>query len=148
MRFQALSTDVLHWLGPKRIERWISMSNLKADAVLDAGIEIIRQVPIPDDCIPAHTDVEITAKRAAGYFVGAIWPGMDSREDFLAAELANVRDESAPESRCLHSMRGRPISRNYRSRSRRFRPTPRTSDSGRWAKGGGDGSAVYACPLW
>jgi len=72
MRFQALSTDVLHWLGLTRIDRWISMSNMKADAVLDAGIRILRQVPIPDDRIPAHADVEITAKRAAGYFVDAV----------------------------------------------------------------------------
>lgn len=70
MRFQALSTDVLHWLGLKRIDRWISMSNLKADAVLDSGIEIVRQIPIPEELIPAHADVEITAKRAAGYFAG------------------------------------------------------------------------------
>ena len=69
MRFHTLSTDILHWLGLKRIDRWISMSNLKADAVRDAGIEIVRQVAIPDDKIPAHADVEITAKRAAGYFV-------------------------------------------------------------------------------
>lgn len=70
MRFQTLSTDVLHWLGIKRIDRWISMSNMKADAVLEAGIDIVRQVAIPDDRIPAHADVEITAKRAAGYFAG------------------------------------------------------------------------------
>jgi GTP cyclohydrolase II len=71
MRFQALSTDVLHWLGITRVDRWISMSNLKADAVTDAGIEIVRQVALPDDRIPLHADVEITAKRAAGYFVEA-----------------------------------------------------------------------------
>ena len=47
------------------------MSNVKADAVEAAGIEIVRQVAIPDDRIPAHADVEITAKRAAGYFVNA-----------------------------------------------------------------------------
>jgi GTP cyclohydrolase II len=70
MRFQSLSTDVLHWLGLKRIDRWISMSNMKADAVSAAGIDIVRQVAIPDDRVPAHADVEITAKRAAGYFVG------------------------------------------------------------------------------
>ena len=69
MRFQALSTDVLHWLGVTRIDRWISMSNLKADAVTDSGIEIVRQIALPDDRIPLHADVEITAKRAAGYFV-------------------------------------------------------------------------------
>jgi GTP cyclohydrolase II len=68
MRFQALSTDVLHWLGLKRIDRWISMSNLKADAVRQAGIRIVRQISIPDDRVPPHANVEITAKRAAGYF--------------------------------------------------------------------------------
>ena len=71
MRFQTLSTDVLHWLGLKRIDRWISMSNIKADAVLDSGIELVRQIAIPDDKIPAHADVEIAAKRAAGYFIDA-----------------------------------------------------------------------------
>ncbi len=72
MRFQTLSTDVLHWLGLSRIDRWISMSNLKSDAVAAAGIEIVRQVAIPDDRIPARADVEISAKRAAGYFVDAL----------------------------------------------------------------------------
>lgn len=67
-RFQDLSVDVLHWLGITRIERWISMSNLKRDAVTAAGIEIVRQVAIPDALIPAHADVEIEAKKAAGYF--------------------------------------------------------------------------------
>jgi GTP cyclohydrolase II len=70
-RFQPLSTDVLHWLGVTRIERWISMSNLKADAVAQAGIEIVRQVPILEDMIPRHAGVEIAAKRAAGYFTEA-----------------------------------------------------------------------------
>ena len=70
MRFQALSVDVLHWLGITRIERWISMSNLKADAVTDGGIEIVQQVEIPEHLIPARADVEIKAKRAAGYFTG------------------------------------------------------------------------------
>jgi GTP cyclohydrolase II len=69
MRFQALSSDVLHWLGITRIDRWISMSNLKADAVVNAGIEIVRQVALPDGRVPLRADVEITAKRAAGYFV-------------------------------------------------------------------------------
>lgn len=71
MRFQTLSTDVLHWLGLKRIDCWISMSNIKADAVLGSGIELVRQIAIPEDKIPAHADVEIAAKRAAGYFIDA-----------------------------------------------------------------------------
>lgn len=67
-RFQDLSVDVLHWLGISRIERWISMSNLKRDAVTSAGIAIVRQVAIPEALVPAHADVEIEAKKAAGYF--------------------------------------------------------------------------------
>jgi GTP cyclohydrolase II len=48
------------------------MSNMKADALMDAGIEIGRQVALPDERVPEHADVEITAKRAAGYFVEAL----------------------------------------------------------------------------
>jgi len=68
MRFQALSVDVLHWLGVSRVDRWISMSNLKSDALAAAGIQIVSQVAVPDEIIPAHARVEICAKRAAGYF--------------------------------------------------------------------------------
>ena len=72
LRFQALSPDVLHWLGLRRIDRWISMSNLKLDALRAAGIEVVDQVAISDDLIPARADVEMNAKRAAGYFPGAL----------------------------------------------------------------------------
>lgn len=68
LRAQDLAVDVLHWLGIGRIDRWVSMSNLKRDAVTAAGIEIVRQVEIPDALIPARADVEIAAKKAAGYF--------------------------------------------------------------------------------
>jgi GTP cyclohydrolase II len=74
IRFQTLSTDVLQWLGLTRIDRWISMSNLKADAITAAGIQIVQQVAIPDELIPAHADVEIMAKRAAGYFTAGPTP--------------------------------------------------------------------------
>lgn len=33
MRFQGTMPDVLHWLGIKKIDNMISMSNLKHDAV-------------------------------------------------------------------------------------------------------------------
>jgi len=36
-----------------------------------AGIEIVRQVALPDDRVPARAGVEITAKRASGYYSGA-----------------------------------------------------------------------------
>lgn len=68
MRFQELMPDVLHWLGITRIDRFISMSNMKHDAIVQSGIEIVERVPIPEDLIPADAMVEIEAKKAAGYF--------------------------------------------------------------------------------
>ncbi len=73
MRFQELMPDVLHWLGITRIDRFISMSNLKYDAVTQSGIEIVERVPIPHDLIPLDAQVEIEAKKAAGYYTdGAV----------------------------------------------------------------------------
>lgn len=40
MRFQALMPDVLHWLGVTKIDRFMSMSNMKHDAIIDAGIKV------------------------------------------------------------------------------------------------------------
>jgi GTP cyclohydrolase II len=68
MRFQELMPDVFHWLGIRRIDRWVSMSNLKRDALAAQGIEVVEQVPIPDRLIPLDAAVEIEAKKAAGYF--------------------------------------------------------------------------------
>ncbi|KAJ1930598.1 Uracil-regulated protein 1 [Tieghemiomyces parasiticus] len=68
MRFQALMPDVLHWLGITRIDRLTSMSNMKYDAIVNSGIEVVERVPIPDDMIPEDSRVEIDAKIADGYF--------------------------------------------------------------------------------
>ena len=68
MRFQQLMPDVLHWLGVKKIHRLVSMSNMKYDAITEAGIEVGERVNIPDDLIPADARVEMDAKMAAGYF--------------------------------------------------------------------------------
>jgi len=67
MRFQALMPDVLHWLGIKKIDRMLSMSNMKYDAIVEQGIPIHERVPIPDDLIPEDSRVEIDAKIHAGY---------------------------------------------------------------------------------
>jgi GTP cyclohydrolase II len=67
-RFQQLMPDVLHWLGVARIERLVSMSNLKYDALVGAGIEIGTRVPIPPELVPDDASVEMEAKKAAGYF--------------------------------------------------------------------------------
>ncbi|AOZ03340.1 hypothetical protein BKK81_30130 [Cupriavidus sp. USMAHM13] len=68
MRFQELMPDVFHWLGIRRIDRWASMSNMKHGALVAQGIEVVEQVPIPEELIPADARVEIDAKVAAGYF--------------------------------------------------------------------------------
>jgi GTP cyclohydrolase II len=67
-RFQQLMPDVIHWLGLRRIDRFISMSDMKYDALTGQGVEIVERVPIPDHMIPADANVEMAAKKAAGYF--------------------------------------------------------------------------------
>ncbi|KAK6429292.1 putative GTP cyclohydrolase [Oleoguttula sp. CCFEE 5521] len=68
MRFQSLMPDILHWLGIKKIDRMLSMSDMKHDAIVEQGIPIIERVPIPDELIPEDGKVEIDAKIHAGYF--------------------------------------------------------------------------------
>jgi GTP cyclohydrolase II len=67
-RFQQLMPDVIHWLGLQRIDRFVSMSDMKYDALVGQGIEIVERIPIPDRLIPADAHVEIAAKKAAGYY--------------------------------------------------------------------------------
>ncbi|MDX1711365.1 MAG: GTP cyclohydrolase II [Rhodovibrionaceae bacterium] len=67
-RFQELMPDCLHWLGVTRIDRFVSMSDMKYDAITRQGIEIAERVPIPDELVPADAQVEIEAKKAAGYY--------------------------------------------------------------------------------
>ena len=69
VRFQELMPDVFHWLGMTRIDRFVSMSNLKYDALVHQGIEIAERVPIPDELVPEDARVEIDAKKAAGYYI-------------------------------------------------------------------------------
>ena len=68
MRFQELMPDCLHWLGITRIDRFVSMSNMKHDALTRSGIEIGERVRIPDELVPADAKVEMDAKMAAGYY--------------------------------------------------------------------------------
>ena len=67
-RFQQLMPDIIHWLGITKIDRFVSMSNMKHDAMTASGIEIGERVPIPDYLIPPDASVEMEAKKAAGYF--------------------------------------------------------------------------------
>ncbi|MDF0578653.1 GTP cyclohydrolase II [Bradyrhizobium yuanmingense] len=73
-RFQQLMPDTIHWLGLKRIDRFLSMSDMKYDALTSQGIDIVERVPIPLELIPADAHVEIAAKKAAGYYSTDIAP--------------------------------------------------------------------------
>jgi hypothetical protein len=74
MRFQELMPDVLHWLGIRHIARFVSMSNMKHDAVVNAGISIGERVRIPSELIPKDARVEMDAKVAAGYYTDSVPP--------------------------------------------------------------------------
>jgi GTP cyclohydrolase II len=70
-RFQQLMPDVLNWLGITRIDRLMSMSNMKYDAIAASGIEVVERVPIPENLVPPDAQVELEAKKAAGYYTPA-----------------------------------------------------------------------------
>ena len=89
MRFQELMPDVLHWLGITRIDRFVSMSDMKYNAIVNSGIEIIQRVAIPEELIPADAMVEIAAKQAAGYYTEKAVPD--------AVTLAEIKGRSLAE---------------------------------------------------
>jgi GTP cyclohydrolase II len=67
-RFQELMPDCLHFFGITKIHNLHSMSNMKYDAIAGSGIEVVNRISIPDDLIPQDAQVEMEAKKAAGYF--------------------------------------------------------------------------------
>jgi GTP cyclohydrolase II len=81
MRFQELMPDVLSWLGVTRIDRFISMSNMKFDAIVGQGIDIVDRIAIPEDSIPPDARVEMDAKKAAGYFTDGSVPSEDELKE-------------------------------------------------------------------
>ena len=89
MRFQELMPDVFHWLGIRRIDRWVSMSNLKRDALTAQGIAVGEQVAIPERLVPLDAAVEIEAKKAAGYFA----PPATSASDEISLIRGRALDE-------------------------------------------------------
>lgn len=86
MRFQELMPDVLLWLGVRKIDNFASMSNMKYDAVVKTGIEIINRVSIPEEMIPDDANVEIIAKKAAGYYTETL-PSSDDLKDTKGRNL-------------------------------------------------------------
>ncbi len=67
-RFQELMPDILHYFGVKKIHNLHSMSNMKYDAIVGSGIEVVNRISIPDELIPGDANVEMEAKKAAGYY--------------------------------------------------------------------------------
>lgn len=67
-RFQEFMPDVLHFFGISKIHNLHSMSNMKYDAIVGSGIEVVNRISIPDELIPTDAHVEMEAKKAAGYF--------------------------------------------------------------------------------
>lgn len=67
-RAQALMPDALAWLGVRKIDSLVSMSDMKYDAIVRAGISVRRRYELPAELIPANGQVEIAAKIAAGYY--------------------------------------------------------------------------------
>lgn len=86
-RFQQLMPDIIHWLGIRRIDRFVSMSNMKYDALVGGGIEIGERVPIPDDLVPDDASVEMEAKKAAGYYTPEGAPSDDDLKKVVGRDL-------------------------------------------------------------
>ncbi len=90
-RFQEFMPDPLHFFGIKKIHNLHSMSNMKYDAIVGSGIEVVNRISIPDELIPPDAQVEMEAKKAAGYFTV---DGAKSKE-----ELAKVKGRDIEEKK-------------------------------------------------
>ncbi|MBC7753874.1 MAG: GTP cyclohydrolase II [Moraxellaceae bacterium] len=67
-RFQEFMPDILQFFGIQKIHNLHSMSNMKYEAIVKSGIEVVNRISIPDGLIPGDASVEMEAKKAAGYF--------------------------------------------------------------------------------
>lgn len=76
-RFQLLMPDPLHWLGITKIDNFVSMSDMKYNAITSTGIKIVNRVEIPPELVPKDAQVEITAKVYVGYHGGNAYQGVD-----------------------------------------------------------------------
>lgn len=67
-RFQEFMPDILQFFGIQKIHNLHSMSNMKYEAIVKSGIEVVNRISIPEGLIPGDASVEMEAKKAAGYF--------------------------------------------------------------------------------
>ena len=72
--------DPLHFLGVTKIHNFISMSDMKYNAIVNTGIKIVNRVEIPKELVPEDAQVEITAKVFHGYNAGKAYQGIDEEE--------------------------------------------------------------------
>jgi len=89
-RFQAMMPDALHWLGVTKIHNFISMSDMKYDAIVNSGIKIVNRVPIPPELVPKDAQVEIAAKVVVGYHGGDVY-------SFKQDDLKDVKGRATKE---------------------------------------------------
>jgi GTP cyclohydrolase II len=57
-RFQTLMPDPLHFLGVTKIHNFISMSDMKYNAITSTGIQIVNRVEIPPEMVPVRSKNE------------------------------------------------------------------------------------------
>lgn len=86
-RFQEFMPDILQYFGVKKIHNLHSMSNMKYDAIAKSGIEVVNRISIPDDLIPADAQVEMEAKKAAGYFTQGEVKSEEELNEVLGRDL-------------------------------------------------------------
>jgi hypothetical protein len=56
------------------------MSDMKYNAIVNTGIEIVNRVEIPKELVPEDAQVEITAKVFHGYNAGKAYQGIGENE--------------------------------------------------------------------
>jgi len=84
-RFQEMMPDVLNWLGLNRIDWLLSMSNEKYQAIVNAGIQVMQRVALPEMFVPKAAFVEMNAKIASGYHTDTL------KSDEVIKELQDLR---------------------------------------------------------
>lgn len=70
-RVQEFMPDIILWLGIDRIDKLLSMSADKYDAITGAGIEVMQRCSLPEELVPENAQVEISAKIFSGYHSNA-----------------------------------------------------------------------------
>jgi GTP cyclohydrolase II len=71
-RFQALMPDPLHFLGVTKIHNFISMSDMKYNAIVATGIKIVNRIEIPPEMVPVRVYISIPSLPLSLSLVGIL----------------------------------------------------------------------------